>query len=49
MLGDTGSGKSTLLNSLVFGTKSLELKTIEVKSNQRVMKYKVIDFSDEFR
>lgn len=27
-IGDTGSGKSTLNNSLVFGSESLEVKTI---------------------
>lgn len=49
VLGDTGSGKSTMLNSLVFGPKSLALKTIEVQSNQRILKQKVIDYSDEFK
>ena len=28
-MGNTGSGKSTLLSAMVFGTESLELKTIK--------------------
>lgn len=28
-IGDTGSGKSTLNNSLVFGSDSLQMQTIE--------------------